>query len=343
MRKLLNVLYVTTPDAYVTRDGRNVVVRVEQEERARVPIHILESIVCFNYTGVSPPLMALCAESGVSLSFITESGRFLARVVGPTTGNVLLRRQQYRLADNENQCAPVVSSIVSAKIANCRSVLRRAVRDHSDAVNQDRLNQAIDELSECLRSAHEARDIDLLRGFEGRGARVYFGVFDELVLEDKSGFAFEGRNRRPPKDNMNALLSFLYTLLRHDVQSALETVGLDPYVGFLHRDRPGRPSLALDLMEDLRPYLADRIALSLVNRRQVTARGFRKSENGAVVMTSDTRNTVLAAWQKRKQETIVHPFLQEKIQIGLIPYVQALLLARHIRGDLDGFPPFIWR
>jgi len=279
MRKLLNVLYVTSPNAYVTCDGRNVVVRIEQEERARVPIHILESIVCFNYAGVSPPLMALCAESGVALSFLTERGHFLARLTGPTSGNVLLRRQQYRLADDLSQCAPVVANIVSAKIANCRSVLRRALRDHGDVVNKKRLTQAVDELSECLRSAQESRDVDELRGIEGRAARAYFGVFDELVLEDRSGFAFEGRNRRPPKDNMNALLSFLYTMLRHDVQSALEVIGLDPYVGFLHRDRPGRPSLALDLMEELRPYLADRIALSLVNRRQITSKGFRHLEN----------------------------------------------------------------
>lgn len=343
MRKLLNVLYVTTPNAYVTREGRNVVVRVEQEESARVPIHILESIVCFNYTGASPSLMALCAESGVALSFLKENGRFLARVTGPVTGNVLLRRQQYRMADDEHACTAIVSNFISAKISNCRSVLRRAVRDHGEAVNRTRLNKAINELSECLRLVQGCQSVDQLRGVEGRAAHIYFGTFNELILEDKPGFAFDGRNRRPPKDNMNALLSFLYTLLLHDVQSALETVGLDPYVGFLHRDRPGRPSLALDLMEELRPYLADRIAISLVNRRQITAKGFRHSEDGAVVMSADTRNTVLAAWQKRKQETILHPFLQERIEIGLIPYAQALLLARYIRGDLDGFPPFVWR
>jgi len=343
MRKLLNVLYITTPGAYVTRDGQNVVVRVEEGEKARFPIHILESIVCFNYAGVSPQLMALCAESGVGLSFLTEHGKFLARVTGPTTGNVLLRRQQYRLADDDRASTSVVASFVAAKIANCRSVLRRAVRDHPEEVDVDRLNQAIEELSGCLRRVERARDIEELRGVEGQAAHVYFGCFNELILEDKPAFAFNGRSRRPPKDNMNALLSFLYTLLVHDVQSALETVGLDPYVGFLHRDRPGRPSLALDLMEELRPYLADRLALSLVNRRQITAKGFRTSENGAVTMSDETRKTVLAAWQKRKQETIVHPFLQEKVEVGLLPYAQALLLARCIRGDLDGYPPFIWR
>lgn len=343
MRKLLNVLYVTCPEAYVSRDGRNVVVRVEQEEKARVPIHILESIVCFNYMGVSPAVMALCAESGVAISFLTESGRFLARVTGPITGNVLLRRQQYRIADDEQSCHAIVVNLVSAKIANGRTILRRALRDHGNVVDTPRLNRAISELTECLRLAQASTSLDQLRGIEGRAAHAYFDAFDELILEDKPGFSFDGRNRRPPKDNMNALLSFLYTLLLHDVQSALESVGLDPYVGFLHRDRPGRPSLALDLMEELRPYLADRLALSLVNRKQVTAKGFRRTENGAVLMSSETRTTVLAAWQKRKKEMIVHPFLQERIEIGLVPYAQALLLARHIRGDLDGFPPFIWR
>ncbi len=343
MRKLLNVLYVTTPEAYLARDGQNIIVRVEHEERARVPIHILESVVCFNYVGASPGLMNLCAESGVTLSFLTERGKFLARVSGPTTGNVLLRRQQYRIADDTTICTSIVSSFIAAKIANCMTVLRRVLRDHGDSVHTTRLNQAVSELTDCIRMVVRSSNLDQLRGVEGRAAQVYFAHFNELILEPDSEFRFESRNRRPPKDKLNALLSFLYTLLRNDVQSALETVGLDPYVGFMHRDRPGRPSLALDLMEELRPYLADRIALSLVNRKQVTAKGFTKSENGGVVMDDDTRKTVLAAWQKRKQKTIHHPYLEEKIEVGLIPYAQALLLARYVRGDLDGFPPFIWR
>lgn len=343
MRKLLNVLYVTSHDAYLSRDGLNVVVRVNNEERGRVPIHLLESIVCFNYLGVSPGLMGLCAEAGVAISFLSEKGKFLARISGPVTGNVLLRREQYRFADNISVSHKIATNFVLGKIINCRTVMQRAVRDHSKTLNVNRLKQAIDELTACIESAIESTDLEHVRGVEGRAANVYFSHFNELILEKDCGFQFEGRSRRPPLDNMNALLSFLYSLLRFDVQSALETVGLDPYVGFLHRDRPGRPSLALDLMEELRPYLADRMALSLVNRKQVTSQGFRKVNNGAVVMTDDTRNIVIKAWQKRKQEQIRHPFLEERIEVGLIPYVQALLLARFIRGDIDGYPPFIWR
>lgn len=343
MRKLLNVLYVTSPDGYLARDGQNVVVRVAEEEKARVPIHILESIVCFNYVGASPGVMSLCAESGVALCFLTESGKFLARVSGPTTGNVLLRRQQYRLADDVDRCAEVVKNIITTKIANSRNVLRRTLRDHGDTVNSQRLQQAVEELDETLRLVVDNRDLDTLRGMEGRAARVYFSVFDELVLNSDPAFRFESRTRRPPRDRVNALLSFVYALLRHDVQSALETVGLDPYVGFLHRDRPGRPSLALDLMEELRPYLADRLVLSLINRKQVTPRGFVVSESEGVRMTDETRKVVLGAWQQRKREEVVHPFLEERIEIGLIPHAQALLLARYVRGDLEEYPPFFWR
>lgn len=343
MRKLLNVLYVTSPDAYLSRDGQNVVIRVEQEERARVPIHILESIVCFTYMGVSPGLMGLCSRSGVSLSFLTAQGHFLGRVSGPTVGNVLLRRQQYRLADDMESCTMIAGNMIAAKIANCRSVLRRAIRDHGGVVDSTRLQQAVADLTDCLRLLRDRRDLDELRGVEGRAAQIYFSQFNELILNPDPAFRFENRSRRPPRDNINALLSFLYALLRHDVQSALETVGLDPFVGFLHRDRPGRPGLALDLMEELRPQLADRIALSLVNRRQVSSKGFVSSEEGGIRMTDETRKTVLAAWQKRKQETIVHPFLEESVEIGLIPHVQALLLARYIRGDIEAYPPFIWK
>lgn len=343
MRKLLNVLYVTSPDGYLARDGQNVVVRVAEEEKARVPIHILESIVCFNYVGASPGVMSLCAESGVALSFLTENGRFLARVSGPTTGNVLLRRQQYRLADDMDSCAMIVRNFIAAKIANCKNVLRRTLRDHGNVINSQRLRQAIEQLEETLRLVSGGRDLNVLRGMEGRAAHVYFSAFDELVLNPDPAFRFVRRNRRPPRDRVNALLSFVYGLLRHDVQSALESVGLDPYVGFLHRDRPGRPSLALDLMEELRPYLADRLVLSLINRRQVAPKGFVVSESEGVQMTDETRKAVLSAWQQRKRETVAHPFLEEKIEIGLIPQAQALLLARHLRGDLDEYPPFIWR
>lgn len=343
MRKLLNVLYVTSPGGYLSRDGQNVVVRVEDVEKARLPIHLLEGIVCFTYVGASPGVMGLCAESGVGLSFLTESGKFLARVTGPTTGNVLLRRQQYRLADDVEACTSIVRNMIAAKIANCRAVLRRGMRDHSDKVSTERIQQALEELSKVLRMVAECAQLDALRGIEGRAAQIYFSTFDELVLNPNPAFRFQTRTRRPARDNVNALLSFLYALLRHDVQSALEAVGLDPYVGFLHRDRPGRPSLALDLMEELRPYLADRLALSLINRRQVRPKGFIVTETEGVRMSGETLKTVLTAWQKRKQETVVHPFLEEKIEIGLIPHAQALLLARQIRGDLEEYPPYIWR
>lgn len=337
--KLLNVLYVTTPDAYVTRDGQNVVVRIGEEEMARVPVHILESIVCFSYVGVSPGLMALCAEAGVSLAFLTPQGKFLARVLGPTTGNVLLRREQYRIADDPDRCASIARNMVAAKIANSRSVLRRALRDHRDSIDVDVFGGAVSELTQSI-DMLGGSDLDTVRGIEGRSAQAYFACFDQLILNPDPAFRFEHRSRRPPKDPVNAMLSFVYALLRHDIQSALESVGLDPYVGFLHRDRPGRPGLALDLMEELRPYLADRLVLSLVNRRQVSPKGFVASEAGGIRMSDEVRRTVLTAWQQRKQETINHPFLERNIQIGLLPHVQALLLARHIRGDLDEYPPF---
>ncbi len=343
MRKLLNVLYVTNPEAYLSRDGENVVVRVTEEEVARIPIHLLESIVAFNYIGMSPALMGLCAERKVTVSFLTEHGKFLATVHGPTSGNVLLRRQQYRLTEDEETSGMVASWLVAAKIANCRAVLQRAIRDHGSSIDVEKLRRASQRLRDSLERVAACTDLSVVRGIEGEAASVYFACFNDLIVAQKEDFAMDGRSRRPPLDNMNAMLSFLYTLLTNDMKSALETVGLDPAVGFLHRDRPGRPSLALDLIEELRPYLVDRLALSLVNRRQVSGKGFERRENRAIHMTADTRHTVISAWQRRKQDVITHPFLKEKIQIGLLPYVQALLMARYIRGDLDGYPPFFWQ
>lgn len=344
MRKLLNVLYVTSPDGYLSRDGQNVVVRVGEVEKARFPIHILESIVCFTYAGASPALMELCAESGVPLSFISSTGKFLARLTGPTKGNVLLRRRQYRMADDPAESAAIVRNVIAAKTTNSRAVIRRAMSDHADAASDSRLQRALEDLTRIVQRVFDCPDdLEALRGLEGQAANVYFSAFNGLIRNPEPAFRFNTRTRRPPRDPVNALLSFLYTLLRHDVQSALETVGLDPYVGFLHTDRPGRPSLALDLMEELRPYLADRLALTLINRKQVTPKDFISSETGGVVLTDEARKTVLGAWQARKREAIEHPFLDEKIEIGLIPYAQALLLARYVRGDLDGYPPFVWR
>jgi CRISPR-associated protein Cas1 len=284
--------------------------------------------------------MGLCGENNVTLSFLTERGKFLARVHGPVRGNVLLRREQYRQADDLGSSAQVARSIVIAKIANCRVVLMRATRDRPDNENNSQLTRASNLLGNLLDELDFNLSLDLIRGKEGEAAKVYFDVFDHLIIANKNDFYLKDRNRRPPLDNVNALLSFLYTILVHDIESALESVGLDPAVGFLHRDRPGRPSLALDLMEEFRPYLADRLALSLVNRQQIKPGGFKKTETGAVLMDDDTRKIVLVAWQKRKQEEITHPFLNEKVQIGLLPYIQALLLARYLRGDLKGYPPF---
>ncbi|OIP22233.1 subtype I-C CRISPR-associated endonuclease Cas1 [bacterium CG2_30_54_10] len=343
MKKLLNTLFVTTQKAYLNHEGEVVVVRVAKEVKLKIPIHTLQSIICFDQVSCSPPLLGLCGRRGVHVAFFDRHGRFLARVQGPVSGNVLLRREQYRRADDPVASSGLARAMVSAKIANCRSVLLRSARERSDQA-PERLGQAARELDSALQRLRDPTiALDSVRGVEGDAARVYFEVFDDLVLVEKEAFAFRDRNRRPPLDNMNALLSFIYTLLTHDVASALEGVGLDPAVGFLHRDRPGRPSLALDLMEEFRPFLGDRLALSLVNLQQIRPKGFKKTETGAVRMDDETRRALLVAYQKRKQEIIQHPFLDEKVAIGLLPHVQALLLARHLRGDLDGYPPFIWK
>lgn len=343
MKRLLNTLYVTTQGSYLTRDGETIHVRVENETRLRVPIHTLGSVVCMGNVMCSPPLMGLCAERNVTLSFLTEYGRFLARVHGPVSGNVLLRREQYRKADSETASADIARAAVSGKIANARTVLQRAARDRPDDPNVPALLQSAHRMMQTLESLQKAESLDSVRGLEGEAARDYFSAFDHLITAQKDHFFFLERSRRPPLDNLNALLSFLYVLLVHDVTAALETVGLDPQVGFLHRDRSGRPGLALDLMEELRPFLADRLALSLINRRQIQAKGFHTTETGAVLMNDGTRKTVLTAYQERKQDEILHPFIGEKAPIGLLPHLQALLLSRHIRGDLDGYPPFIWK
>jgi CRISPR-associated protein Cas1 len=343
MKQLLNTLYVTTQGTYLGQDGEAVAVRVEKETRLRVPIHTLSSIVCFGQVSCSPSLMGMCGERGVALAFLTEHGRFLARVQGPVSGNVLVRREQYRWADNGERAAAVARAVVLGKIANCRTVLLRAARDKAEGEDTKELEFAALRLSRLAETMEGAASVDEIRGHEGDAARVYFGMFDQLITASKKDFFFRGRSRRPPLDNMNALLSFIYTLLTHDVVAALEAVGLDPAVGYLHRDRPGRPGLALDLVEELRPVLADRLAFSVVNRRQVQPGGFRRSENGAVAMDDSTRKEVLVAYQKRKQEEIVHPFLGERATFGLMPHLQATLLARFIRGDLDAYPCFFWK
>ncbi len=343
MKKHLNTLYVTTQGSYLSKEGETVTVKVDGEIRLRIPVHTISGIVCFGNVSCSPFLMGFCAENNVALSFLTEHGRFLARVQGPVSGNVLLRREQYRKADDPAFSAGVAKFILTGKIANCRAVLHRAMRDHSDKINEQEMRAAVLRLNHQLDFFNKDYSLDFLRGIEGDSAHIYFNVFDDLIVAQKGAFRFDERNRRPPLDNVNCLLSFIYTLLMHDVRSALETVGLDPAVGFLHRDRPGRPGLALDLMEEFRPFIADRLALSLINLQQVQDKGFRKMDSGAVLMNDDTRKTVLVAYQERKQEEIAHPFLGEKVMIGILFHIQALLMARYLRGDLDGYPPFIWK
>lgn len=344
MRRLLNTLYVTTQGAWLARERENVLVRVEQETKLRLPVHTLGSIIGFGQVSASAPLMGLCAERGVSLNFLTEHGRFLARVEGPVSGNVLLRRAQYRASEDLETAAKIAATLIAAKIANSRFVLQRSLRDSSGGTSNQAVQAAVDHLATLLRRVrHEPMDIDTARGYEGAAARAYFEVFDNLILHGNGAFRFQGRNRRPPRDATNTLLSFIYTLLRHDIAAGLEGVGLDPAVGFLHRDRPGRPALALDLMEELRAPLADRLVLALINRKQVKAAGFTTAASGAVSMDDDTRKTVLTAWQERKRETIRHPYLDETVEIGLIPHVQARLCANFLRGDLDAYPVFIWR
>ena len=342
MKKLANVLYVTIPEAYLSLDGENVVIRKEEQVAMRLPLHNLENIVCFSYLGASPALMGACAERNVGLCFLTPNGRFQARITGKVKGNVLLRKKQYAVSVCEAERVPVAASFLLGKIANARKVLERALRDHALLVDVDALHQASTALKAMLQTIPTCDTTAELMGFEGSAAKIYFGVFDQLILQGRDDFPFNGRSRRPPLDNLNALLSFLYTLLANEVSSALETVGLDPYVGFLHRDRPGRPSLALDLMEELRPIFADRLALSLINRKQINGKGFTQKESGGVLMDDKTRKTVLTAWQERKKEQLIHPYLKERIPFGLIPHVQALLLARYLRGDLDAYPPFFW-
>ena len=343
MKKFLNTLYVTTQGAYLAKEGECVVVKSEQKIRLRLPIHNLGGIVCFGQISCSPFLMAHCAEHNVTISFLTENGRFLAKVQGPVSGNVLLRREQYRQADDGIKSAQVAYFILTGKLINSRGVLQRMLRDHADKIEQDAVKYASDRIAATLLQVSPDLDLDALRGLEGDAAHSYFSVFDQLVLSQKKYFQFSGRNRRPPLDRINCLLSFVYTILLHDVRSALETVGLDSAVGFLHRDRPGRPGLALDMMEEFRSIIADKLVLSLINQKQIKPQGFTQNETGAVFMNEETRKNVLVAYQKRKKAIITHPFLKKKMELGLVFHVQAMLLSRYLRGDMDAYPPFIWR
>lgn len=343
MRKLLNTLFVLTPESYLSLDGETVVVSRDRCEVARFPLHTLEGILSFTYAGASPALMGACARRGVDLAFFTPNGRFLARTVGEERGNVLLRQQQYRVADDPTLSCRYGRSFLLGKIYNARWVLERATRDHPQRVPVEKLKQTSVQLASALPRIQDSATPEELNGVEGEAAQRYFAVFDSLILQQRDGFAFTGRSRRPPLDAVNALLSFAYTLLARECAAALEGVGLDPYVGFLHRPRPGRQSLALDLMEELRAVVADRLVISCINQKIVTPKHCQTQESGAVLLTDEGRKVFLSAWQRRKQETLTHPFLGEKISWGLVPYVQALLLARTLRGDLEAYPPFFWK
>ena len=340
MRKLLNTLYVTTPEAYLSKDGLNVVISVQQEEVFRIPVINIEGIVTFGYMGASPGVMKLCSDNGISLTFLSPQGRFISRVQGATKGNVLLRKKQYQLSDDASWSLHVVRLMIGGKIQNYRNILRRYIRDYGE--NED-INRAVQVLERAKRDALKAQDKTELIGYEGMASNAYLEVLPILILNQKTDFPFHGRNRRPPKDAVNAMLSFAYTLIANDTSAALETVGLDPYVGFLHTLRPGRTSLALDMMEELRPALADRFVLRLINKRMVGKTDFIEKEDGAILLTDDARKRVLDEWQKRKQEQIIHPYLKEKIQWGMVPYMQAMFLARYLRGDIDAYPPFLWK
>lgn len=343
MRKLLNTLFVTSEGAYLSLDGENVVVKNSDEVIARFPLHNFEGIISFSYAGASPALMGALARRGIDLSFCTPNGGFLARTTASANGNVLLRRRQYRIADDEKESCEIARNIIFAKVHNCRWSIDRTARDHGLRIEVDKILSTAQRLTEMLPAIKNTSSLGSLRGLEGEAASLYFSVMDQMILTNKTDFFFVGRSRRPPMDKMNALLSFAYALLARDCASALESVGLDSYVGFLHTDRPGRMSLALDLMEEFRPCLADRFVLTLINNRIIKASDFDEQAGGAVNLTDSGRKRFLLSWQERKREIITHPYLKEKMPWGLVPYIQALLLSRYIRGDLDGYPPFLWK
>ncbi|MBR1691444.1 MAG: type I-C CRISPR-associated endonuclease Cas1 [Lachnospiraceae bacterium] len=343
MKRLLNTLYIVNEMNYLSLDGENVVVKNEGKEVGRVPLHNLEAIVCMNYVGASPALMGKCAQYNIGLSFVKPTGQFMARVSGPAYGNILLRKRLYQLTEQKEQALEYSRNFILGKLYNSRGVIQRAMRDYAMRLDCDKLKNVSENIYEQIAQVKKAESIDEIRGYEGEAAKWYFSVFDDLILQQKENFSFHGRSRRPPLDEVNAMLSFAYTLLESMCCAALETVGLDPYAGFMHTDRPGRHSLALDVMEELRAVFADRFVLSLINKKEIKGKDFQRKEDGAVLMNESARSKFITAWQRKKQEQILHPYLEEKIEWGMVPYVQALLLARAIRGDIDGYPPFFWK
>lgn len=335
----MNTLYVTSKDVFLGIEGESVIIKKDDEVLMRVPIHNIEAIVAFNYVGASPALMRKCSERGVNISFF-QGDRFCARIVGQENGNVILRKTQYRFSENDAESLNIARNMILGKVHNQRYVIERARRDYSLRLDCEKLNHASELLKQSMAYIKGCKSLDELRGYEGEAATVYFRVFDEMILQNKKDFVFTERNRRPPLDNVNALLSFVYSLLTAECAGAAYSVGLDPYVGFLHKDRPGRQSLALDILEEFRAPLADRFVLTLINKQEINAKGFNKLENGAVVMDDEARRKILQKWQEVKNESIMHPFLKEKVAIGLLPYIQAMLLARYLRGDINAYPPF---
>ena len=343
MKKLLNTLYMTSENGYLGLDGETIFVYDEEKVVGKIPLHNLEGIVSFGYRGTSPALMGACADRNISLCYLTPQGKFLARVTGKTRGNVILRDRQYTSSKDEKRSLEISKNCISGKVYNARWVLERAIRDHAMQIDKERVKVASLQLKTFLQYIQNAESKEQLRGYEGEAASIYFSVFNELILQQKKDFSFHGRSKRPPMDNVNAMLSFVYTLLTNQITSALEVVGLDPCVGYLHTERPGRASLALDLIEEFRAVYADRFVLSLINKKIINKKNFTKKENGAVLMDDDSRKKLLMEWQNKKKEVITHPFLKEKVEWGMVPYVQAMLLARYLRGDLDGYPAFLWK
>ena len=343
MRKLLNTIYITNPNSYLSLDGENLVVLLENNEKFRLPFVNIENIVCFAYMGASPALMGKCCDNNVGLVFLRPTGQYLARIEGKTTGNVNLRMAQYKLSEDEDFCLQFAKNTVSSKIFNTRFSLERSIRDNQEKTNTDALQEVSAYIKENMERVYDFNDLDQLRGFEGIIAKRYFEVFSDMILQQKRDFHITSRSKRPPLDSINCMLSYLYIILSFEIVSALETVGLDPYVGFFHKLRVGRQSLALDLVEELRAYLVDRLVLTLINTKQVSKKDFVKKEGGGVLMTDEFRRKLLGIWQERKRGIINHHTIDEKIEIGLIPYVQSQLLARHIRGDMEEYPPFICR
>ena len=343
MKQLLNTLYITIPDVYLAASGENIVIKQEEKILARYPFHNLEDIVLFSYLGMSPKLIQKCIEYGIGICYLTPTGRFIARIKGRTEGNILLRRKQYNLSDSEENSLSISQNIICAKIYNEKWTIERYIRQYENRIDTGHLKQSSKYLTGLLDRVFETTSLEELRGVEGIAQSTYFSCFDEMILNQKEDFKFDVRSRRPPLNPVNALLSFVYSVLSNDVASALESVGLDPYAGFMHSDRPGRISLALDLVEEFRAPIADRFVLSLINLNQVKKEDFIYEESGAVTMKDDSRRKIIGLWQERKQEPLTHPFFNEKIKWGLVPFTQAILLSRYLRDDLDGYPAFMWK